>query len=183
MLGLDGTPYESGIFKLEIKIPDKWEFHLYTWKILFPFKCRKVIASFVVFNSYPQSPPCLRFKTPVYHPNIDDNGRICLDLLKMPPEGSWRPVITLESVLLSIQQLLGSPNPDDPLMADIVSCFFFANSCFFLIFVLITFSFSGGGVPLQQDRIWKEGKKLDQKTCKLIFHENTERILFMSIFS
>jgi ubiquitin-protein ligase len=30
-------------------------------------------------------PPKVNFETPVYHPNIDDGGRICLDLLKMPP--------------------------------------------------------------------------------------------------
>ena len=62
----------------------------------------------------------VRFVTPVYHPNIDTAGRICLDLLKMPPKGAWKPSNNLATVLASIQQLLGEPNPDDALMHDIV---------------------------------------------------------------
>ncbi len=30
-------------------------------------------------------PPKMQFITPIYHPNVDDAGRICLDILKMPP--------------------------------------------------------------------------------------------------
>lgn len=37
----------------------------------------------------------------------------------MPPAGSYNPAITLESILLSIQLLLASPNPDDPLRDDV----------------------------------------------------------------
>lgn len=37
----------------------------------------------------------------------------------MPPTGSYNPAITLESILLSIQLLLGSPNVDDPLRNDV----------------------------------------------------------------
>lgn len=37
----------------------------------------------------------------------------------MPPNGSYNPAITLESILLSIQLLLGSPNPDDALRIDV----------------------------------------------------------------
>lgn len=37
----------------------------------------------------------------------------------MPPGGSYNPAITLESILLSIQLLLASPNPDDPLRNDV----------------------------------------------------------------
>ncbi|XP_031639545.1 ubiquitin-conjugating enzyme E2 T-like [Contarinia nasturtii] len=68
---------------------------------------------------YPFRPPSAKFLTPVYHPNIDTDGKICLDVLRMPPGGSYNPAITLESILLSIQLLLASPNNDDPLRYDV----------------------------------------------------------------
>lgn len=90
-------------------------------------------------SQYPFQPPIAKFVTPVYHPNIDtgkkkskemliiwiekngtfSDGKICLDVLRMPPGGSYNPAITLESILLSIQLLLSSPNPDDPLRDDV----------------------------------------------------------------
>ncbi|XP_063629508.1 ubiquitin-conjugating enzyme E2 T-like [Cydia splendana] len=93
MLGPKGSPYENGSFKLTITIPEK----------------------------YPFEPPIVKFTTPVYHPNIDKGGRICMDKLKMPPKGAWLPTITLETLLISIQTLLANPNPDDPLMLDVAN--------------------------------------------------------------
>lgn len=93
LIGPSGSPYENGLFKLEVKIPD----------------------------NYPFEPPFFKFVTKVYHPNIDDEGRICLDILKIPPSGNWRPTVGLANVLIAIQMLLGNPNPDDPLMADIAN--------------------------------------------------------------
>ena len=55
--------------------------------------------------------PKVVFNTKIYHPNIDNLGRICLDILK----DKWSPALQIRSVLLSIQALLSSPNPDDPL--------------------------------------------------------------------
>nr|CAD7259524.1 unnamed protein product [Timema shepardi] len=92
ILGMKDTPYESGVFRLEIVIPDR----------------------------YPFEPPHVRFVTPIYHPNVDESGRICLDMLKLPPKGTWRPVFSLAGLLTSIQLLQATPNPDDPLMADIL---------------------------------------------------------------
>lgn len=102
LVGPDNSPYAKGIFKLEILIPD----------------------------NYPFSPPSMKFVTKVYHPNIDDSGRICLDLIKMPPKGNWRPTIGLEGLLIALRMLLETPNPDDPLMADIAEEFRNYNSVF-----------------------------------------------------
>ncbi|KAI7794708.1 ubiquitin-conjugating enzyme E2 T [Triplophysa rosa] len=95
IVGGSSTPYEGGVFTLEIKIPER----------------------------YPFEPPKMRFLTPIYHPNIDNAGRICLDALKFPPKGAWRPSLNISTVLTSIQLLMAEPNPDDPLMADISSEF------------------------------------------------------------
>ena len=91
LMGAKDTPYEEGIFKLEIRLPDR----------------------------YPFEPPQVKFITKIYHPNIDSAGRICLDVLKSPPQGSWKPSQNISTILTSIQLLLSEPNPDDGLMAEI----------------------------------------------------------------
>ena len=79
------------------------------------------------------TPPKIRFLTKIYHPNIDKLGRICLDVLKSMFKhflhytlsasshsvGNWSPALQIRTILLSIQALLGAPNPDDPLAPDV----------------------------------------------------------------
>lgn len=56
--------------------------------------------------TYPYTAPTVTFRTPIYHPNIDFSGRICLDILKE----KWSAIYNVQSVLLSLQSLLGEPN-------------------------------------------------------------------------
>lgn len=81
--GPPDTPYAGGSFRLAIEVPD----------------------------SYPFSPPKVKFITKIWHPNISSaTGAICLDILK----DQWAAAMTLRTVLLSIQALLSAAEPDDP---------------------------------------------------------------------
>jgi ubiquitin-conjugating enzyme E2 T len=68
---------------------------------------------------YPFEPPTVTFQTPLLHPNIDAQGRICLDLLNMPPKGGWRPSLNISTILMSVRLLLAEPNPDDGLVQEL----------------------------------------------------------------
>lgn len=65
-------------------------------------------------SDYPFRAPTVRFLTDCYHPNVDHNGNICLDILN----SKWSAVYNVSTVLLSIQNLLGDPNVESPLNGD-----------------------------------------------------------------
>uniref|UniRef100_A0A8C0FQJ6 NEDD8-conjugating enzyme UBC12 n=1 Tax=Bubo bubo TaxID=30461 RepID=A0A8C0FQJ6_BUBBB len=47
----------------------------------------------------------------VYHPNIDLEGNVCLNILRE----DWKPVLTINSIIYGLQYLFLEPNPEDPL--------------------------------------------------------------------
>jgi len=76
-----------------------------------PYEGGKFKLDITVPDSYPFNPPKIKFETKIWHPNISSvTGAICLDILK----DQWAAAMTLRTVLLSIQALLASPEPDDP---------------------------------------------------------------------
>lgn len=87
IMGPVDSIYQGGVFHLSIRFPP----------------------------DYPFKPPKVSFVTRIYHPNVNQNGGICLDILK----DQWSPALTVSKVLLSISSLLTDPNPDDPLVPDI----------------------------------------------------------------
>ncbi|EGD74158.1 ubiquitin-conjugating enzyme E2 D4 [Salpingoeca rosetta] len=87
ILGPKDSPYEGGCFFVDFSFPP----------------------------DYPFKPPKVWFRTKVYHPNIAEDGRICLDILK----SAYTPALTVGKLLLSIQSLLTDPNANDPLRPDV----------------------------------------------------------------
>uniref|UniRef100_A0A061QXL1 Ubiquitin-conjugating enzyme E2 C n=1 Tax=Tetraselmis sp. GSL018 TaxID=582737 RepID=A0A061QXL1_9CHLO len=81
--GVKGTVYEGLSYKLSLKFP----------------------------TDYPFKPPTVRFETPCFHPNVDQYGNICLDILKE----RWSAAYSVKTLLVSLQSLLGEPNNDSPL--------------------------------------------------------------------
>ena len=66
---------------------------------------------FKVPKSYPHDPPKVLCETTVFHPNIDMEGHVCLNILRE----DWKPVLTMQSILMGLHFILLEPNPDDPL--------------------------------------------------------------------
>uniref|UniRef100_A0AC35TN77 UBIQUITIN_CONJUGAT_2 domain-containing protein n=1 Tax=Rhabditophanes sp. KR3021 TaxID=114890 RepID=A0AC35TN77_9BILA len=91
IMGPAESPYSGGVFFLTIHFP----------------------------TDYPFKPPKVAFTTKIYHPNINSNGSICLDILRT----QWSPALTISKVLLSICSLLCDPNPDDPLVPEIAKLY------------------------------------------------------------
>ncbi|KAJ1673996.1 ubiquitin-conjugating enzyme E2 S, partial [Spiromyces aspiralis] len=94
LLGPPGTPYEGGVFKVKLSLPD----------------------------DFPNSPPkgsgvaaevrherCLMTK--IFHPNISESGEICVNTLKK----DWNKSLGLEHVLVTVKCLMIYPNPESAL--------------------------------------------------------------------
>jgi len=93
--GPSDSPFEGGVFALNVIVPD----------------------------NYPFQPPRITFETPIYHCNVSDSGKICLNIL----QDAWNPALSLPKCLEAIRTMMKSPDTDDALrqwIADITMAHF-----------------------------------------------------------
>lgn len=74
-----------------------WEGGIYTLRLTFS-------------EEYPDKPPRVRFTCDMFHPNVYQDGTLCLDII----QDHWSPIYTVNTILTSIQSLLTDPNPASP---------------------------------------------------------------------
>ncbi|KAJ5593947.1 uncharacterized protein N7459_000155 [Penicillium hispanicum] len=67
--------------------------------------------SFSVNQNFPHDPPKVKCTQKIYHPNIDLEGNVCLNILRE----DWKPVLNLNAVIVGMQFLFLEPNASDPL--------------------------------------------------------------------
>jgi ubiquitin-conjugating enzyme E2 I len=125
--GKEKTLWEGGLFKLSVVFPDGEFPDDAIWK---PGTDLHVRVPYEASEVYDPTPPLLRllkltilgkFVPPLFHPNVYPSGTVCLSILN--EEEGWKPAITIKQILLGIQELLDSPNPDSPAQADAYNLF------------------------------------------------------------
>ena len=99
--GITASPVENPLFEWNafIEGPENtiWEGGLFELNLTFS-------------EEYPTKPPQVKFVSKLFHPNVYNDGRICLDIL----QNQWSPIYDVWAVLTSIRSLLGDPNPNSP---------------------------------------------------------------------
>ncbi|KAL5258024.1 hypothetical protein ACHWQZ_G012840 [Mnemiopsis leidyi] len=81
-------PFNNGAFKIELSFP----------------------------TEYPFKPPILTFQTPIYHPNVDEKGQVCLPIINA---ANWKPATKTEQVLQALVALIHEPEPEHPLRSEL----------------------------------------------------------------
>ncbi|GFY98991.1 ubiquitin-conjugating enzyme family protein [Actinidia rufa] len=108
IIGPPGTPYQGGIFFLDITFPSDYPFKppktcngraLSRKPDVLSFPCRDVYDLLKGLQ--------VVFKTRIYHCNVDSTGNASLDILK----DSWSPALTISKVLLAVRSIFTNPDP------------------------------------------------------------------------
>ncbi|KAK4190659.1 ubiquitin-conjugating enzyme/RWD-like protein [Podospora australis] len=75
------------------------------------YKGGRFSFTFNITPSFPHEPPKVQCREKIYHPNIDLEGKVCLNILRE----DWKPVLNLNAVIVGLQFLFLEPNASDPL--------------------------------------------------------------------
>ncbi|KHN96678.1 chitin synthase 1 [Metarhizium album ARSEF 1941] len=75
------------------------------------YRTGRFTFDFAINQNFPHEPPKVRCREKIYHPNIDLEGKVCLNILRE----DWKPVLNLNAVIVGLQFLFLEPNASDPL--------------------------------------------------------------------
>ncbi|TFJ88032.1 hypothetical protein NSK_000386 [Nannochloropsis salina CCMP1776] len=100
LVGPADTLYEGGFFKARLTFP----------------------------SDFPNMPPTMTFQTEMWHPNVYEDGRVCISILHPPGEDRfnsqesaderWRPILGVEAIIVSVISMLSDPNDESPANID-----------------------------------------------------------------
>lgn len=63
------------------------------------YKAGSFNFSFAINQNFPHDPPKVKCLQKIYHPNIDLEGNVCLNILRE----DWKPVLNLNAVIVGLQ--------------------------------------------------------------------------------
>jgi len=81
--GPEDSPFRGGVFALNVIVPDR----------------------------YPFEAPRISFETPIYHCNVNDSGKICLDILYE----KWSPALSIPKCVEAIRIMMANPDTNNAL--------------------------------------------------------------------
>ncbi|KAF8352306.1 ubiquitin-conjugating enzyme/RWD-like protein, partial [Amanita rubescens] len=106
--GIIATPLENNLFSWKCTIKGASDS---------PYKNGTFHFNLTLPQNYPFKPPSVTFTTKIYHPAINEEGSICVPVLR----DEWKPATTLSTVLAVIQEKVNNPSPDDPFEPEIAA--------------------------------------------------------------
>ena len=100
IVGPPDTLYEGGFFQAKLEFP----------------------------SDFPNMPPEMKFKSEMWHPNVFPDGKVCISILHPPgtdkfnedetADERWRPILGVESIIISVISMLSDPNDFSPANID-----------------------------------------------------------------
>ncbi|KII89005.1 hypothetical protein PLICRDRAFT_40645 [Plicaturopsis crispa FD-325 SS-3] len=106
--GVSVNPKEDNLFEWDCTVKGAAES---------PYKDGTFRFTIVLPENYPFKAPTVTFKTKIYHPGINEEGSICVPILR----DEWKPSVTLSTVLSIIKEKVNNPSADDPFEPDIAA--------------------------------------------------------------
>ena len=87
-----------------------------------PFEGEVLKGTITFPINFPNVPPVIQFTSQIYHPNIYQDGKVCMSILHDTreenfydrPEEKWLPVHTIQSLVLSMLLIIQEPNLESP---------------------------------------------------------------------